>query len=131
VEAVPKLRVARASDDLDALIPHYGAGFGLNVLYRFENHDGFDGVTLGLEGAPYHFEFTRARGHVAGRAPTKDNLLVFYMPDPAEWSAAVARMRKAGFDPVRLSNSYWNRNGCTFEDRDGYRIVIHKASWGL
>jgi hypothetical protein len=60
------------------------------VLYRFEDHDGFDGVMLDHEKAPWHFEFTRARGRTAGRAPTPDNLLVLYLPDPAEGQAAVA-----------------------------------------
>ena len=27
-------------------------GLGLTVLYRFEDHDGFDGVMLGHEKAP-------------------------------------------------------------------------------
>ena len=93
---VPKLRVARPTDDLEAVIRFYRDGLGLAVLYRFEDHDGFDGVMLGQEGAPYHFEFTRARGHVAGRAPTQDNLLVFYLPDEAEWKAAVQRMGACG-----------------------------------
>ena len=89
----PILRVARPSDDIDALLPFYREGLGLTVLYRFEDHDGFDGVMLGHEKAPWHFEFTRARGHTAGRAPTPDNLLVLYLPDAGEWQAAVERMR--------------------------------------
>ena len=66
---------------------------------------------LGRDGAPYHLEFTRAHGHVAGRAPTRDNLLVFHLPDPAEWSAAVRRMATAGFAPVPAFNPYWDRHG--------------------
>lgn len=127
--ALPKLRVARPSDDLEALIPFYRDGLGLQLLYRFDGHDGFDGVMLGKEGAPYHLEFTRKRGHKAGRAPTQDNLLVFYIPDPVEWRSAVARMEAAGFDPVPAFNPYWDQNGCTFEDPDGYRVVVQRASW--
>ncbi|CAN5673841.1 VOC family protein [soil metagenome] len=126
---VPQLRVARPSDDLDALLLFYEHGLGLNVLYRFEDHDGFDGVMLGHAQAPYHFEFTRKRGHTVGRAPTPDNLLVFYLPDPAAWTKAVRQMREAGFDPVTSYNPYWDRDGLTFEDPDGYRIVLQKAAW--
>jgi len=86
---VPVLRVARPTDNLEALLRFYQRGLGLELLFRFEDHDGFDGVILGREGAPYHLEFTHARGHVAGRAPTPDNLLVFYLPDPDGWMAAV------------------------------------------
>jgi len=129
--SVPTLRVARPTDDPDALVPFYRDGLGLDVLYRFEDHAGFDGIMFGGEGAPYHFEFTRARGHKAGRAPTQDNLLVFYVPDPAEWRSAIARMQAAGFDPAPAFNPYWDRNGRTFEDPDGYRIVIENAAWDL
>ena len=124
------LRVARPSDDLDALLPFYRDGLGLTVLYRFEDHEGFDGVMLGSPDAPYHFEFTRAAGHPAGKAPTPDNLLVFYLPDKAEWRAAVERMRSAGFAPVPSFNPYWDRSGRTFEDPDGYRIVLQQERWG-
>lgn len=84
---------------------------------------------LGREGAPYHFEFTRKRGHVAGHATSEDNLLVFYLPDAAEWRAAVQRMRDAGFAPVSSFNPYWDRGGVTFQDSDGYRVVLLNAPW--
>jgi catechol 2,3-dioxygenase-like lactoylglutathione lyase family enzyme len=125
----PILRIARPTDDLEALLPFYRDGLGLSLLFRFEDHDGFDGMMLGQEGAPYHFEFTRAKGHVAGRAPTQDNLLVFYLPDGGEWKAAVQRMQHAGFGPVASFNPYWDREGMTFEDPDGYRIVLQRAAW--
>lgn len=127
----PTLRVARPSDDLDRLLPFYRDGLGLDLLAHFTDHDGFDGIMLGKAGAPYHFEFTRAAGHAAGRAPTADNLLVFYLPDRAEWQAAVDRMRAAGFDPVPAFNPYWDRDGATFEDPDGYRIVLQNAAWTI
>jgi catechol 2,3-dioxygenase-like lactoylglutathione lyase family enzyme len=126
---VPVLRVARPTDDLEGLLRFYQQGLGLSLLFRFEDHEGFDGVMLGKENAPYHFEFTHARGHIVGRAPTADNLLVFYLPDPAEWRATVQRMRDAGFTPVPSFNPYWDRDGVTFEDPDGYRVVLQGAAW--
>ena len=53
---VPTLRVARATDDLEALIPFYCEGLGLEILYRFEEHDGIDGLMVGHPSSPYHFE---------------------------------------------------------------------------
>jgi len=126
---LPKLRVARPSDDLDALLPFYRDGLGLSVLNRFADHEGFDGVMIGAEGAPYHFEFTRAKDHAAGRAPTRDHLAVFYLPDRDTWLAAVARMKAAGFEPVAAFNPYWDRRGATFEDPDGYRVVLQNDEW--
>lgn len=125
----PVLRVARPSDDLDALLRFYRDGLGLLLLARFEDHDGFDGIILGGENAPYHLEFTRTRSHPAGRAPTLDNLLVLYLPDPEEWRAAIDRMRAAGFAPVPAFNPFWDRRGVTFEDPDGYRVVLQQAAW--
>jgi catechol 2,3-dioxygenase-like lactoylglutathione lyase family enzyme len=125
----PTLRVARPTDDLDALVPFYRDGLGFDILYRFENHDGFDGLMFGHPGAPYHFEFTHARGHAVGRSPTQDHLVVFYLHDRTIWSAAVARMRGSGFEPIVSFNPYWDRQGMTFEDPDGYRVVLQNASW--
>jgi len=123
------LRIARPTNDLDAMMVFYRDGLGLSELYRFENHDGFDGVMLGRPGESYHLEFTRTHGHDAGRAPGKDNLLVFYLPDRADWEAAVLRMRQHGFSPVRSFNPFWDMHGVTFEDCDGYRVVLQNTDW--
>lgn len=127
--ATAHLRVARPTDNLDAVIRFYGDGLGLAVVGSFTGHDGFDGVMLGHAGAGYHLEFTRKAGHAAGRAPTQDNLLVFYLPDAVAWSEATARMEAAGYAPVPAFNPYWDRSGKTFEDPDGYRVVLQNAGW--
>jgi catechol 2,3-dioxygenase-like lactoylglutathione lyase family enzyme len=123
------LRVARPSDDLETVVRFYTEGLGFTVLSQFTDHDGFDGVMLGHAGAAYHLEFTRKAGHEAGRAPTRDNLLVFYLPDPGEWQAAVDRLLALGHRPVESFNPYWDRRGVTFEDPDGYRVVLQNAAW--
>jgi hypothetical protein len=38
------LRVARPTDDLEAVVRFYHDGLGLEVLFEFKDHDGFDGV---------------------------------------------------------------------------------------
>jgi catechol 2,3-dioxygenase-like lactoylglutathione lyase family enzyme len=123
------LRVARPTDDLAAVVRFYRDGLGFEVLAEFKDHDGFDGVMLGRPGAAYHLEFTRKAGHNVGRAPTEDNLLVFYLPDAAGWKAAVARLERAGYTAVTAFNPYWDRRGRTFEDPDGYRVVLQNAAW--
>ncbi len=107
------LRIARPTDDLDALVAFYRDGLGFEILAEFAGHDGFDGVMLGHRGAGYHLEFTQAAGHIAGRAPTADNLLVFYLPDEAAWKAAIARIESAGHRSVAAFNPYWDRQGRT------------------
>lgn len=125
----PTLRIARPTDSIEALLPFYRDGLGLSVLGHFEDHAGFDGVMLGQPGGPYHFEFTHHRGHEVGRAPTKDNLVVFFLPEREEWEAAVLRMRRSGFEPVPSYNPYWDILGATYEDADGYRVVFQRALW--
>lgn len=126
---LPVLRVARPTDNLAAVVAFYRDGLGLAVLGAFEEHAGFDGVMLGQPGAPYHLEFTHQRGHTVGRAPTPDNLLVFYLPDRAAWEAAVQRLRTQGHAPVPSFNPYWDLHGQTFEDPDGYRVVLTNRAW--
>lgn len=40
-------------------------------------------------------------------------------------------MRDAGFDPVPSFNPYWDMSGVTFEDPDGYRVVLQRDAWAL
>jgi len=123
------LRVARPTDRLDAITKMYTAGLGFAVLGEFRNHDGFDGVILGHPDQPYHLEFTAQAGHPVGNAPTQDHLLVFYVPDTYEWKSCCMQMSRAGFKEVPSYNPYWDVNGMTFEDLDGYRVVLQNTAW--
>ena len=44
------VRVARPTDQLDKVVRFYTDGLGFQILYRFENHEGFDGVMVGIPG---------------------------------------------------------------------------------
>ena len=123
------MRVARPTDRLAAITAMYRNGLGLSVLAEFADHDGFDGVILGHPEDHYHIEFTTQRGHDVGRAPTKDHLLVFYIPDRETWERACARMVAAGFAGVPSYNPYWDVRGRAFEDLDGYRVVLQNDTW--
>jgi catechol 2,3-dioxygenase-like lactoylglutathione lyase family enzyme len=123
------VRLARPTERLEQVVRFYTEGLGLAVLDSFEAHDGFDGVMVGLPGECLHLEFTRRQGHAVGRAPTTDHLLVFYLPDREAWRASVDRMHAAGYRAVSSSNPYWNRGGLTFEDPDGYRVVLENSEW--
>jgi hypothetical protein len=54
---------------------------------------------------------------------------VFYIPDAGRWPEAIGRMVGAGYEAVRSFNPYWDRVGRTFEDPDGYRVVLQNAAW--
>ncbi len=123
------LRVARPTDRLEAVVRFYRDGLGFEELGAFRDHDGFDGVMLGHPDAPWHLEFTHARGTPAGDAPGPEHLLVFYLPERRDWQRAIDRLRALGHEPVPAFNPYWDRSGRTFEDPDGYRIVLQHAAW--
>ena len=124
------LRIARATNNLPEIIRFYRDGLGFEVIGSFEDHQGFDGVMLGHASLAYHLEFTHQRGHKAGRAPGHDNLLVFYLPDENDWKQAVDQMIRQGYKPMKSYNPYWDVRGKTFEDPDGYRVVLQGAAWG-
>lgn len=128
-ELAPQLRVARPSRDLAAATRFYTNGLGLRLLGTFEDHAGFDGIMLGHPGWPYHLELTHRRDEPAVPASTDEDLLVFYLPDRSAWEEAVHRLRDVGAREVPASNPYWNVRGITFEDPDGYRLVLQNATW--
>ena len=123
------VRVARPASDVQKLGRLYAAGLGWEVLGGFTDHEGFDGVMVGRPGEPIHLEFTHHRGFGLRGAPTPEDLLVFYIEDAVEWAAACHRMETAGFRPVTAYNPYWDRAGRTFQDPEGYRVVLQQGSW--
>lgn len=123
------LRVARPVSDLGRTEDMYRRGLGLRVIGRFDDHDGFDGVLLATRESSYHFEFTRARAHPVDPAPTVEDLIVLYIADEREWRALCADMVAAGFRVVESFNPYWDLRGRTYEDGDGYRVVLQNAGW--
>ena len=48
------VRIARPTDQLDAVVRFYRDGLGLRELDRFAGHAGYRGVMLGLPGMEYH-----------------------------------------------------------------------------
>lgn len=127
--AFAHFRVARPTDQLHAVAEQYKRGLGFARLAEFADHAGFDGVVLGHVQLGYQIEFTQQRGHSVGRAPTQDNLLVFYFTDADAWQGRCAQMEIAGFRRVKSYNPYWDVQGATFEDLDGYRVVLQQGGW--
>lgn len=126
----PVLRIARPTDNLRRVTDFYTRGLGFDVLVSFRNHEGFDGVVVGRRGCPWHIEFTHQHGMTVARAPTTEHLLVLYLPERDAWSAVVKQVEALGVTACKSENPYWDRQGKTFEDPDGYRVVLQNTAWG-
>jgi catechol 2,3-dioxygenase-like lactoylglutathione lyase family enzyme len=121
---VVQVRVARPTAQLDAVVRFYRDGLGLQEIGSFAGHAGYSGVMLGLPGCDYHLEFTQHDEGSPCPAPTRDNLLVFYMPDRTAIDRLAERLGAMGYSPVPPENPYWEKQGVTFEDPDGWRVVL-------
>lgn len=124
------LRVVRPTDNLDTIAEMYSA-LGFEKVKEFKNHEGFDGVILGHRKHAYHLEFTHRIGTKIGKAPNQEQQLVFYIACSREWERACRSMISAGFNVVENINPYWESVGKTFEDIDGYRLVLQNLDWDL
>jgi len=121
-----KLRVARHTANLQPVIYFYCNLLGLEVLGSFQDHDGYNGVFIGLKNTGWHLEFTTS-AQAPQHEPDDDDLLVFYQQSTGEYEALQHQLEAHHVPLVTAKNPYWNANGCTYSDPDGYRIVIALA----
>lgn len=121
------MRVARPTTQLERVREFYEIVLQLPVLWTFEDHDGFDGVILGVPDARSQLELVSTPHHTEPR-PTAEDVLVLYLATE-EHAALVERLRSRGTIEVPVDdadlNPYWPQSGAiTFVDPDGYRLVI-------
>lgn len=123
---VIQVRIARATNHPDEIRKFYHEGLGLPIIMSFEEDPfGYSGVVFGLPGYEYHMEFcSHADGFPSCSPPTEDNLLVFYLSDSAAVESIAERLKSMGYHSVPAKNVHWDRNGITFEDPDGWRVVL-------
>ena len=122
---VHQVRIARPTDRMDDVVAFFVEGLGLARLGGFEGHAGYDGVFVGLPGAPYHLEFTHHVDGSPGDVPSAENLLVLYLGSADAVRTAVDRLRALGHEPVEAENPYWEAIGAvTIPDPDGWRVVL-------
>jgi catechol 2,3-dioxygenase-like lactoylglutathione lyase family enzyme len=118
-----KLRVARHTDDLEAIQQFYTEVLNFEVLGSFDKHQNYNGVFLGVPNADWHFEFTstpeKAKHHF-----DEDDLLVLYPETQKTYDVLLETILKSNVSFVTAKNPYWNENGKMLLDPDGYRIVI-------
>jgi catechol 2,3-dioxygenase-like lactoylglutathione lyase family enzyme len=82
---VRQVRVARPTDQLEAVRSFYCDGLGLVEIDRFADHDGYSGIMVGLPGTTYHLEFTT---HIDGSPGPSDRSR--WEEDPDGWRIVLA-----------------------------------------
>lgn len=126
---IQQLRIARPVTDPEKSARLYCDGLGLSKIGTFTDHAGFSGCMSGREELPWHLEFTLCHQHPVSPSSSPEDLLVLYIPEHAQWQERCARMEAAGFNRVTSFNPYWDQNGVSFEDHDGYRVVLQNMHW--
>lgn len=119
-----KVRLAKPSANLQSVARFYIDGLGLDLIGSFVDHDGYDGLLVGKHGCAYEFEFTYAQHAHCQMVPSKDFLLVFYIEAREEAQEINNRMMRLGYRAVEPLNPYWIGISKTYEDPDGWRVVI-------
>jgi catechol 2,3-dioxygenase-like lactoylglutathione lyase family enzyme len=124
------LRLARPSRDLEKAEQFWVAGLGLEVLYRKarDSEGGHALLMVGWPEAAWHLELVGDPTGETTAAPTEEDLLVLYLGGPIE-EDVINRLEGAGGRRVPARNPYWDRWGITFEDPDGYRLVLSSRNW--
>jgi len=118
------MRIARPVEDIGNSLHFYVELLGLQHLGGFDDHAGYSGAFVGIEGADWHIEFTSQDGGSAVGAPTDEDLLVLYL-SVEQLHAAAARLVDAGVPTLRHENPYWAQvNAVVFRDSDRYLLVL-------
>ena len=122
------LRVARPTRSMTTAIDFWSAGVGLEVLGRQRDEHGSGNALafLGLRGAAWHLELVE--DPAIEPAPTAEALLVLYLGGPPDPELR-ARIAAHSGREVEARNPYWDEHGVTWQDPDGYLLVLSTRLW--
>ena len=130
MENTPKLRVSHPTDNLERSVYFYRDGLGFEILDRYTEQQGWDGVIFGHKDWPYQIEIAAKRdAQPVPRASTVNHFLVFSIPEAAHWEARLKALFDAGFSQVLVPELYDDGASACYEDPDGYRVVLRKGFW--
>ena len=125
-----QLRIARPSRDLQASERFWVDGLGLKVLYRADSsaEGGHALLMVGWPDAAWHLELVGDPDGETPAAPSEEDLVVLYL-DGEDSAGIASRLVEAGGTRVSSRNPYWDHEGVTIADPDGYRLVLTSRSW--
>lgn len=118
-----EFRYARYTQNIESITNFYTSVLSFKILGRFNDHDGYDGVFLGIEGENWHLEFTQ-NTEIPQSTFDEDDALVFYPKTQTSVDEILKNLRIFKVPILKTKNPYWNNKGHCFEDPDGFKIII-------
>lgn len=116
-------RVARHTQSLEIMIAFYCDILNFEILGRFENHNKYNGVFIGLKDSTWHLEFTESK-EKANHITDEDDILVFYSKSIAQHNAILKNITENHIIKHQAKNPYWRKNGLLIKDPEGFNIII-------
>jgi hypothetical protein len=117
------LRVARHTNNLEAIENFYVDVLGFEQLGGFQNHNNYDGLFIGKSGLDWHFEFTQSDSKAKLNFDEED-VIVLYPKIISDYNDLINKLIHHNISTITAINPFWNENGKMIQDPDGYRIVI-------
>jgi catechol 2,3-dioxygenase-like lactoylglutathione lyase family enzyme len=118
-----KLRIARHTNKIEEITKFYTEVIGLEIIGRFSNHDGYDGVFFGKNNLDWHLEFTTSED-AAAHIWDEDDLIVFYPENENQHKNILQAIKEQNIRLYTPKNPYWGSNGILIKDPDDFGIVI-------
>lgn len=118
-----RMRIARPTLRLEAMVHFYERGIGLRRIASFEDHAGYTGVVFGLPDERAQLELT-ARADSPAPAPTRDSHLVIYYDAREAHAEVVERLRRMRYARATPQNPWWQAIADAFVDPDGWEVIL-------
>ena len=118
-----QFRVARHTNKIEKISEFYTKIIGLEILGNFKNHSNYDGIFIGKPYKDWHLEFTTTHEEVNHQFD-EDDCLVFYPESQYEYDAIIERLEINQIEIIISKNPYWNTNGISIKDPDGFVVII-------
>ena len=119
-----RLRIARHTDRLQAVVAFYRDRVGFPETGRFENHDGYDGVFLEIPGTNTQFELTTGGDHPPPD-PHPESVIVLFLESQAAIEQIASQINQP---PIVPANPYWKANAQAYADPDGFQLLLALSS---
>ncbi|WP_313359616.1 VOC family protein [Empedobacter sp.] len=118
-----QFRVTRHTNQINEIKKFYTKVLNFEILGEFQNHNGYDGIFIGKPDLDWHLEFTTTHENINHHFD-EDDCLVFYPTTQQKYNKLIERLEIHHIKPIKSKNPYWNENGISFLDPDGFVVIV-------